>query len=85
MKPLLLVLSLVFITSCASHKKHHKKSSKHHRTPSSVSYGDCAVEKHAKNDWYRLMHKGSPVHPDWYTKDQVDIHLKLEQKKGMCK
>lgn len=70
---LLIAMTFVFV-GCGSHGK---------RGPAS-SEGVCHVEKHPKNEWYRLTVNGKPAFDSWYTEDQVEKHKAIYLKKGQC-
>ncbi len=77
MRMLSVVAALLFFASCASNSTHET------REPASVE-SPCKIEKHHKNDWYRLTVNGEPAFKSWYTESQVEGHLKSYTKQGKC-
>lgn len=80
MRMLTIIASLLFFASCASNQHHDHET----REPASVQ-SPCKIEKHSKNDWYRLTVHGKPAFKSWYTESQVQGHLDSYTKKGFCK
>lgn len=76
MRMLSVIAALLFFASCASHQPET-------REPASVE-SPCKIEKHSKNDWYRLTVHGEPAFKSWYTKSQVEGHLEKYTEQGKC-
>ena len=76
MRTLTILSTLLFFASCASNQ--HES-----RGPASVE-SPCKIEKHSKNDWYRLTVNGEPAFKSWYTEPQVQSHLEKYTKQGKC-
>ena len=77
MRFLSVIATLLVFTSCASHQSHED------RKPASAD-SSCKIQKHHKNDWYRLTVDGKPAFKSWYTQSQVKGHLSSYMKNGKC-
>ena len=49
-----------------------------------ASSGNCIVEQHKDQEWFRVTVSGEAPYPDWYTQEQVDKHVSILEKKGKC-
>ena len=74
MKILSIFMILGLLVGCASSSNRNPASS-----------GNCVVEQHSENEWFRVTINGEAVYDSWYTQEQVDRHVVILEEKGKCK
>ena len=74
MKTLSILMILGLLVGCASSSNRNPASS-----------GNCVVEQHKDNEWFRVTINGEAPYNSWYTQEQVDKHVEILESKGKCK